>query len=60
MANLKVTGFAAGADFLTQVAMGADAMDAAKDAGKTAVLSYMAEAILPNSGGVVRFLSKFL
>ena len=59
MANLKVTGFAAGADFLTQVAMGADAMDAAKDAGKTAVLSYMAEAILPNSGGVVRFLSKF-
>tara|TARA_R110000744_G_scaffold380127_1_gene499875 strand:+ start:2615 stop:3487 length:873 start_codon:yes stop_codon:yes gene_type:complete len=59
MANLKVTGFAAGADFLTQVAMGADAMDAAKDAGKTAVLSYMAEAILPGSGGVARFLSKF-
>lgn len=59
MANLKVTGFSAGADFLTQVAMGADPMDAAKDAGKTAVLGYLAEAILPNSGGVVRFLSKF-
>ena len=58
-ANLKVTGFSAGADFLTQVAMGADPMDAAKDAGKTAVLGYLAEAILPNSGGVVRFLSKF-
>lgn len=60
MANLKVTGFSAGADFLTQVAMGADPMDAAKDAGKTAVLGYLAEAILPGSGGVVRFLSKFL
>ena len=58
-ANLKVTGFAAGADFLTQVAMGADPMDAAKDAGKSAVLGYLAEAILPGSGGVVRFLSKF-
>lgn len=59
-ANLKVTGFAAGADFITQVAMGADPMDAAKDAGKTAVLGYVADAILPGSGNVVRFLSKFI
>jgi len=59
MANLKITGIAAGADFITQVAMGADPMDAAKDAGKTAVLSYIADAIIPNSGNVVRFLSKF-
>ena len=58
-ANLKVTGYAAGADFITQVAMGADPMDAAKDAGKTAVLSYVANAIIPGSGAVVGFLSKF-
>ena len=59
MANLKVTGAAAGADFITQVAMGADPMDAAKDAGKTAVLSYVANAIIPGSGPIVGFLSKF-
>jgi len=59
MANLKVTGAAAGADFITQVAMGADPMDAAKDAGKTAVLSYVANAIIPGSGAIVGFLSKF-
>jgi len=35
-------------------------MDAAKDAGKTAVLGYVADAILPGSGNVVRFLSKFI
>lgn len=59
MANLKMTGYAAGADFITQIAMGADPMDAAKDAGKTAVLSYVANAIIPGSGAVVGFLSKF-
>lgn len=58
-ANLKTTGFAAGADFITQVAMGADPVEAAKDAGKTAVLSYVANAIIPGSGAVVGFLSKF-
>ena len=58
-ANLQETGYAAGADFITQVAMGADPMDAAKDAGKTAVLSYVANAIIPNSGPIVGFLSKF-
>jgi hypothetical protein len=58
-ANLKATGFAAGADFITQVAMGADPVEAAKDAGKTAVLSYVANAIIPGSGAVVGFLSKF-
>lgn len=59
MANLKVTGAAAGVDFITQVAMGADPMDAAKDAGKTAVLSYVANAIIPGSGPIIGFLSKF-
>jgi len=58
-ANLKTTGFAAGADFITQVAMGADPIEAAKDAGKTAVLSYVANAIIPGSGAIVGFLSKF-
>ena len=58
-ANLKATGYAAGADFITQVAMGADPIEAAKDAGKTAVLSYVANAIIPGSGAVVGFLSKF-
>lgn len=58
-ANFKVTGAAAGVDFITQVAMGADPMDAAKDAGKTAVLSYVANAIIPGSGPIVGFLSKF-
>jgi len=58
-ANLQATGYAAGADFITQVAMGADPMDAAKDAGKTAVLSYVANAIIPGSGPIVGFLSKF-
>ena len=58
-ANLKMTGAAAGLDFITQVAMGADPMDAAKDAGKTAVLSYVANAIIPGSGPIVGFLSKF-
>ena len=58
-ANLKMTGYAAGADFITQVAMGADVMDAAKSAGKTAVLSYVANAIIPGSGPIVSFLSKF-
>ncbi len=58
-ANLKVTGYAAGADFITQVALGADPMDAAKDAGKTAVLSYLANAIIPGSGPIVGLLSKF-
>jgi hypothetical protein len=59
-ANLKTTGFAAGADFITQVAMGADPIEAAKDAGKTAVLSYIANAIIPGSGAIVGFLSKFI
>ena len=59
VANFKVTASAAGADFITQVAMGADPMDAAKDAGKTAVLSYIANAIIPGSGPIVGFLSKF-
>jgi len=59
VANFKVTASAAGADFITQVAMGADPMDAAKDAGKTAVLSYVANAIIPGSGPIVGFLSKF-
>jgi len=58
-ANLKVTGAAAGLDFITQVAMGADPMDAAKEAGKTAVLSYVANAIIPGSGPIIGFLSKF-
>ena len=58
-ANFKVTAAAAGADFITQVAMGAYPMDAAKDAGKTAVLSYVANAILPGYGPIVGFLSKF-
>jgi len=57
--NLKATGYAAGADFITQVAMGADVMDAAKSAGKTAVLSFVANAIIPGSGPIVSFLSKF-
>ena len=59
VANFKVTGAAAGADFITQIAMGADPMDAAKDAGKTAVLSYVANAIIPGSGPIIGFLSKF-
>ena len=59
VANFKVTAAGAGADFITQVAMGADPMDAAKDAGKTAVLSYVANAIIPGSGPIVGFLSKF-
>ena len=59
-ANLKMTGYAAGADFITQVAMGADVMDAAKSAGKAAVLSYMANAIIPGSGPIVSFFSRFL
>ena len=59
VANFKVTGASAGVDFITQVAMGADPMDAAKDAGKTAVLSYVANAIIPGSGPIVGFLSKF-
>ena len=58
-ANFKVTAAGAGMDFVTQVAMGADPMEAAKDAGKTAVLSYVANAIIPGSGAVVGFLSKF-
>lgn len=58
-ANLRMTGYAAGADFITQVAMGADVMDAAKSAGKSAVLSYVANAIIPGSGPIVSFLSKF-
>ena len=58
-ANFKVTGAAAGIDFITQVAMGADPMDAAKDAGKTAVLSYVANAIIPGSGPIMSILSKF-
>jgi len=58
-ANLKVTGAAAGLDFITQVAMGADPMDAAKEAGKTAVLSYVANAIIPGSGPIISILSKF-
>ena len=60
MANLKITGYAAGADFITQVAMGADPMDAAKDACNTAVLGYVADAIIPGSGKIVRILSKFI
>jgi len=59
VANFKVTGAAAGVDFITQVAMGADPMDAAKDAGKTAVLSYVANAIIPGSGPIISILSKF-
>ena len=59
-ANLRMTGYAAGADFITQVAMGADVMDAAKSAGKAAVLSYMANAIIPGSGAIVSFFSRFL
>ena len=59
MANLKMTGAAAGVDFITQVAMGADPMDAAKEAGKTAVLSYVANAIIPGSGPIISILSKF-
>ena len=58
-ANFKVTAAGAGMDFVTQVAMGADPMEAAKDAGKTAVLSYVANAIIPGSGPIVSFLSKF-
>lgn len=58
-ANLKTTAYGAGADFITQVAMGADPVEAAKDAGKTAVLAYVANAIIPNSGPIVTFLSKF-
>lgn len=58
-ANLRMTGYAAGADFITQVAMGADVMDAAKSAGKSAVLSYVASAIIPGSGPIVSFFSKF-
>jgi len=58
-ANFKVTAAGAGMDFVTQVAMGADPMEAAKDAGKTAVLSYVANAIIPGSGAIVGFLSKF-
>jgi len=58
-ANFKVTAAGAGMDFVTQVAMGADPMEAAKDAGKTAVLSYVANAIIPGSGAIVGILSKF-
>ena len=47
------------ADTFVQVAMGADPMDAIKDAAKTTVLSYVANALIPGSGGIVRFLSKF-
>ena len=47
------------ADTFIQVAMGADPMDAIKDAAKTTVLSYVANALIPGSGGIVRFLSKF-
>ncbi len=47
------------ADTFIQVAMGADPIDAIKDAAKTTVLSYVANAIIPGSGGIVRFLSKF-
>lgn len=60
VANFKVTGAAAGVDFITQVAMGADPMDAAKEAGKTAVLSYVANAIIPGSGPIISILSRFL
>ena len=59
MANFKMTATGAGFDFVTQVAMGADPMEAAKDAGKTAVLSYVANAIIPGSGAIVGILSKF-
>jgi len=34
-------------------------MDAAKEAGKTAVLSYVANAIIPGSGPIISILSKF-
>jgi len=47
------------ADTFVQVAMGADPMDAIKDAAKTTVLSYVANALIPGSGPIVRFLSKF-
>ena len=59
-ANFKMTATSAGFDFVTQVAMGADPIEAAKDAGKTAVLSYVANAIIPGSGAIVGFLSKFI
>jgi len=59
-ANLKSTAYGAGFDFVTQVAMGADPIEAAKDAGKTAVLAYVANAIIPGSGPIVTFLSKFI
>lgn len=58
-ANLKMTGGQFVGDFLVQMATGADPMDAAKSAGKSAVLSYVANAIIPGSGPVVAFLSKF-
>tara|TARA_Y100000389_G_scaffold94331_1_gene90992 strand:- start:14239 stop:15243 length:1005 start_codon:yes stop_codon:yes gene_type:complete len=46
-------------DAIGQIAMGAEPMDAIKDAAKSTVLSYVANALIPGSGGIVRFLSKF-
>ena len=46
-------------DVIGQIAMGAEPMDAIKDAAKSTVLSYVANALIPGSGGIVRFLSKF-
>ena len=57
--NFKVSAASGVADAVTQIAMGADPMDAIKDAAKSATLSYVANAIIPGSGPIVSFLSKF-
>jgi len=57
--NFKVSAMSGVADAVTQIAMGADPIDAIKDAAKSATLSYVANAVIPGSGPIVSFLSKF-
>ncbi len=49
-ANLKMAGGQFAGDFLVQMATGADPMDAAKSAGRSAVISYIAQALIPIPG----------
>ena len=57
-ANYKQQAFSAAGDALFQVAAGADPITAIKSAGKTAVLTAFANAIVPGSATFVRIASK--
>ena len=57
-AGLQGAAFVAGANFLGQIAAGADAMDAAKDAGKSALAYTIGYAVAgPTGGKVLSFIA---